>query len=187
MATTMEYGSPPARYWTWAAAGATLEQTHAFTVTWAIAVGFLIHCTTVGTLKIMPLVIFFSFFPTFLPAQQHMEFPGQVSDQSHSCDLHHSCGNTGFLTHCARPGLQPVSQPSRDATASIVPVWTPVFFFFFWYLSLVDLQCCVSFRCTAQWFSYTYVIFIYTYMCVCIYIHIYICLSHYAVHLKLTQ
>ena len=30
------------------------------------------------------------------------------------------------------------------------------FFFIFFNWSLVDLQCCVSFRCTAKWFSYTY-------------------------------
>ena len=30
-----------------------------------------------------------------------------------------------------------------------------LFFFFNW--SRADLQCCVSFRCTAKWFSYTYI------------------------------
>ena len=28
-------------------------------------------------------------------------------------------------------------------------------FFFNW--NIVDLQCCIGFRCTAQWFSYTYI------------------------------
>ena len=30
-------------------------------------------------------------------------------------------------------------------------------FFFFLNWSLVDLQCCVCFKCTAEWFSYTYI------------------------------
>ena len=30
------------------------------------------------------------------------------------------------------------------------------FFFYNSYWSVVDLQCCVSFRCTAKWISYTY-------------------------------
>ena len=30
------------------------------------------------------------------------------------------------------------------------------FFFFNFYWSIVDLQCCVNFRCTAKWISYTY-------------------------------
>ena len=37
--------------------------------------------------------------------------------------------------------------------------WTLFFFLvkkFFFYWSRVDLQCCVSFRCTAKWISYTY-------------------------------
>ena len=33
------------------------------------------------------------------------------------------------------------------------------FFFFFW--SVVDLQCCVRFWCTAKWFSYTYIVLFY--------------------------
>ena len=34
-------------------------------------------------------------------------------------------------------------------------------FILFYFLSIVNLQCCVSFRCTAKWFSYVY---IYMYM-----------------------
>ena len=30
-------------------------------------------------------------------------------DPSHICDLHHSCGNNGYLTHWARPGIEPAS------------------------------------------------------------------------------
>ena len=40
-----------------------------------------------------------------------MRFLGQGSDPSHSCDLHHSGGNTGSLTHCARLGVKPAYQP----------------------------------------------------------------------------
>ena len=48
-----------------------------------------------------------SFF--FLATLQHMEFPGQRSDPSHSCDLSCSCGSARSLTHAARPGIEPVS------------------------------------------------------------------------------
>ena len=44
-----------------------------------------------------------------------------------------------------------------------------VFFSFNW--SIVNLSCCVSFKCTAQWFSYTYI---------CIYIFFQI-VSHYVI------
>ena len=37
-------------------------------------------------------------------------------------------------------------------------------FFFFFYGSRVDLQCCVNFCCTAKWFSYICVC-VYTYIC----------------------
>ena len=37
--------------------------------------------------------------------------------------------------------------------------WVLLLFFFNW--SVVDLQCCANFCCTAKWFSYTY-IYIYT-------------------------
>lgn len=36
------------------------------------------------------------------------------------CDLSHSCGNVGSLTHCVGPGMAPASQRSRytaDPTA----------------------------------------------------------------------
>ena len=54
-----------------------------------------------------------SFF-LFLATPQRMEFPGQGSDPSCSCNLSHSCGNTRSLTHCARPGIKPASQCSQD-------------------------------------------------------------------------
>ena len=42
------------------------------------------------------------------------------------------------------------------------PCWnTSLFFSLFFFLnwSIVDLQCCVSFRCKAKWFRYTYIYF----------------------------
>ena len=56
------------------------------------------------------------------------------------------------------------------------------------YWSIVDLQCCIHFRCTAKWFSYTYIyicvcvyicIHIYMYVCICVYIYVYICVCVY--------
>ena len=40
-------------------------------------------------------------------------------------------------------------------------------------MHIVDLQCCVSFKCTAQWFTHTH-IYVCVCVCVCVYIYIYI-------------
>ena len=40
--------------------------------------------------------------------------PGQLWNSSQSCDLNHSCSNTGPLTHCTGPGLELVP-PQRQA------------------------------------------------------------------------
>ena len=61
----------------------------------------------------------FFFFFFFLTTPQHMEFPGQGSDLSCSCNL--SCSTAGSLTHCARPGIKPVSQGSQDSTNPVAP------------------------------------------------------------------
>ena len=50
-----------------------------------------------------------------------MEFPGQGSDLSCSCDLCLSCSKAGSLTHCAELGIKPACQCSRDATNPVVP------------------------------------------------------------------
>lgn len=63
----------------------------------------------------------FFFFP-FLATLWHMDFLGQGSNPSHSFDLSCSCSNNArSLTHCARPGIEPVSQGSQDAADPFVP------------------------------------------------------------------
>ena len=47
-------------------------------------------------------LIFFFFF--LWPHSQRMEVQGQGSNSRISCDLCHSCGNAGSLTHCASQG-----------------------------------------------------------------------------------
>ena len=61
-----------------------------------------------------------------------MEFPGQGSDPSHSCDLSCSCGNTRSLNHCAGLGIKPASQCFQDCLNPIAPQWE-LFFLFFGY------------------------------------------------------
>ena len=61
------------------------------------------------------------FYFSFLAAPQHVEFPGQGSDLSHSLDLSCSCGNNGSLPNHARPGIEPASQHSQDAAHPTVP------------------------------------------------------------------
>ena len=39
------------------------------------------------------------------------KFPGQGSNPSHSCNLHHN--HSGSLTHCTRPGIKPMP-PQRQ-------------------------------------------------------------------------
>ena len=54
------------------------------------------------SLPAMPKRNFHFFFFFFLADLQHMEFPGQGSDLSYSCNLCCSCGNAGSLTHCVQ-------------------------------------------------------------------------------------
>ena len=65
-------------------------------------------------------VIFFFSLSLFWP----MEPLGQGSDPSHSCNLHHSCGNVATpdsLTHYTQPGIEPVSCSCREAANPIAP------------------------------------------------------------------
>ena len=59
----------------------------------------------------------------FLAAPWHMEVLGQVSDPSHSWNLHHNQGSARSLTRCTRLGIKPVSLPSRNTADPIVPHW----------------------------------------------------------------
>ena len=72
----------------------------------------------------------FVLFFLFPPPQRHMEFPGSGIES----DLHWSCGNTGPLTHWARPGIKPAS-PERQAGSlthcTTVGTSREVVFFFF--------------------------------------------------------
>ena len=58
----------------------------------------------------------FLYLSVWLPPW-HVEIPGQGSDLS--C----SCGNTGSLTLCAGPGIEPVSWGSRDTADPRAPQW----------------------------------------------------------------
>ena len=61
----------------------------------------------------------------FLAAPQHMEFPGQESDPSHSCDLSHS-SNAGSLTHWDGLGIKPASQDAEMPPIPFHHSGTPV-------------------------------------------------------------
>ena len=64
-----------------------------------------------------------------------------------------------------RPGLEPVSPASAGRFSTTAPPRKPLSFFLnLFYLSIVDLQCCVSCWCTAKGFSYIYMyIYIYSF------------------------
>ena len=51
----------------------------------------------------------------------HMEFAGQGSDLSHSCDLSPSSGSAGSLNPCARPRIKSASQGFQDVANPIAP------------------------------------------------------------------
>ena len=50
-----------------------------------------------------------------------MELLSQGLYLSHSCHLSCSYSNTGSLTHCARPGIEPRCQRSQDTTDPVAP------------------------------------------------------------------
>ena len=61
------------------------------------------------------------FFLFWLPPACGAPGPGNRSQMK--LNLSHSCGNPGSLTHCARLGIEPMSQHSQDATNAIVLQW----------------------------------------------------------------
>ena len=64
--------------------------------------------------------VYFVFCFLFLAAPWHMEFLGQGSDPSHSCKPSCICDNSGSLTHCSGPGIEPMSQCPQNASNPIV-------------------------------------------------------------------
>ena len=96
-----------------------------------------------STSKHMKFIFFFFFSFFFLVSLQHMDFPGQGSDLNLSCNLLHTCSNTRSLTHYARPGIEPVSQYSRDAADPIAPLqelWCYSFVNDFWHNCVLDRE-----------------------------------------------
>ena len=65
----------------------------------------------------IPIRMTFFLFFSLLAALWYVEFPGQGSHPSSSCDL---SGDSGSLTHCTRPGIEPEFQCSQDTADSIV-------------------------------------------------------------------
>ena len=74
-----------------------------------------------------------------------------------------------MMVALAEPGL-PAWVLSRSAGSVVVSLWSlyqifknmpilwvSIFNSFFFFGSIVDLQCCVHFRCIAKWFSYIYI------------------------------
>ena len=50
-------------------------------------------------------------------------------------------------------------QQQAEQTKRYPSHWDHIFIFNLFYLSIVDLKCCVNFCCTIKWFSYTYILF----------------------------
>ena len=93
-----------------------------------------------------------------MAALWHMEFLGRGTDRIHSCRLSCHCSNAGSLTHCAGPGIEPVSQHSQDNADPIVP----------------QQECLKVFIINVFWIlSDTFSVFWDDHMCVYIYIYIF--------------
>ena len=75
------------------------------TVSPAVTLGLVLESVTLFLLYIL-LWFALLFFPVFGLPHSLQEFPGQASNPRQSCKLHHSCSNTGSLTHRAGLGDQ---------------------------------------------------------------------------------
>ena len=74
-----------------------------------------------------------------------------------------NCGSRAELLRgmwdLPRPGLEPASPALAGRFSTTAPPGKPLHFFFLFYWSIVDLQCCVHVCCTAEWLSYIYIPF----------------------------
>ena len=71
--------------------------------------------------KILVITSLFFLFFLFLATPWPMEFLGQGSDPSHSCNLCCSYGNTRSLNPLCQPGIKPMSWCCRDSVNPIAP------------------------------------------------------------------
>ena len=75
----------------------------------------------INTAKICVLLHILFFFFSFLATPWHMEFPGQGSDPSHSCNLYCCCNNARSFNPLCRAGDQTCVPALRDATDPVAP------------------------------------------------------------------
>ena len=90
--------------------------------------------------KILIPQYFQKFFFLFWLPHSNMEFLGQGLDRSHNPEPSRSYSNTGSLTHCAGPGIEPSSQRFQDVADPIVPRWELLEFFDIRCLSVLNLR-----------------------------------------------
>jgi len=74
------------------------------------------------------------------------KFLGQGSNPIRSCNLRHSCGNAGFLTHCTRQGSNPHLPTQAAAVGSLTHYategtpWEGFFFLFVCFCFSIRLE-----------------------------------------------
>ena len=85
--------------------------------------------------------ISFFFFLFFFGCWAAYRVPGPGIIWTHSCDLCFSCGSARSLTHCAGPGIEPVSLCSRDAANPIMPQQELQNFFLFYGWKIFQCVC----------------------------------------------